>query len=357
MTPISDFQKNNFDLVRLFAALQVVLYHTAVRFELPIGPVEKLLHAFPGVPIFFAMSGFLISASLERSSSLRSYARNRVLRLVPALWACLGATAIVAYLLGFDVATGKGLVWLLAQCAGLIYTPGFLRDFGFGSYNGALWTIPIEMQFYAALPVVYWLFSDPRTRNRRLVALWVPFAILAFFHLQGDPLAQGADETLAAKLLRYSFLPHFYLFLAGVCFQRFHLQRSRWIRGRGLYWLAAYLALTFLLPESAVTQFGMLLMLAVVAISLAYTAPTLAERTLRGNDISYGIYIYHGLLHNVFITFGYHRGWVDGFGVIVLTLLVGYLSWVLIERPFMRRKRGAGPAVPGPGDERPVPAG
>jgi len=56
-------QRNNFDLIRLFAALQVVVTH-GDRFILNWGGVlSPVLEFIPGVPIFFLISGFLISAS------------------------------------------------------------------------------------------------------------------------------------------------------------------------------------------------------------------------------------------------------------------------------------------------------
>jgi peptidoglycan/LPS O-acetylase OafA/YrhL len=88
------------------------------------------------------------------------------------------------------------------------------------------------------------------------------------------------------------------------------------------------------------------LLLGVVALSMAYTAPTTARRWLRGNDISYGVYIYHGLLINAFLELGFDRGaWLLPW-LVLCALLAGYLSWVLVERPFLRRKRQHGSSGP-----------
>ena len=68
-----EFKVNNFDLLRILAALQVVLAHTRVHLDIQRLPLWSLVEAFPGVPIFFAISGFLISASFERTPNLASY--------------------------------------------------------------------------------------------------------------------------------------------------------------------------------------------------------------------------------------------------------------------------------------------
>lgn len=46
------FGINNFDLIRLFAAFQVLLLHTSYHLKVDIG-YGNLLKYFPGVPIFF----------------------------------------------------------------------------------------------------------------------------------------------------------------------------------------------------------------------------------------------------------------------------------------------------------------
>ncbi len=66
------FLKNNFDLIRLFAAFQVALVHVFRIMEIETAWVGSfilhLFYLFPGVPIFFFISGFLISRSYENNS-------------------------------------------------------------------------------------------------------------------------------------------------------------------------------------------------------------------------------------------------------------------------------------------------
>ena len=91
------FSKNNFDLIRLIAAAEVAIRHTMVHVAPKqfVYPLEVLFALVPGVPIFFFLSGFLISRSWERSPSASEYFRNRALRLFPALWTCIAfATAL-----------------------------------------------------------------------------------------------------------------------------------------------------------------------------------------------------------------------------------------------------------------------
>jgi peptidoglycan/LPS O-acetylase OafA/YrhL len=336
---------NNFDLLRIFAATQVMIGHGIAHLGIAAPAwLLDLVHAFPGVPIFFVISGFLISASWERSEGLVAYARNRALRIFPALWCCVLATVLVTGAFGFSTLHRDGVAWFGAQLAGLIYTPEFLAGFGMGSYNGSLWTIPIELQFYVMLPVVYALLAlRPGKGTARLALAWLAFVgIGVAAHGLADSYA-GA-EPLAYKLLRYSFVPQFFLFLAGVLMQRCRIHESRLMAGKGAWWLAAYLGFHYAAPASPATYVPSTLLLGVAAVSMAFTAPTTARRWLRGNDISYGVYIYHGLLINAFLEMGLAgTPWLLAW-LVACALMVGYLSWVLVERPFLRRKRRHGPS-------------
>ncbi|MBK8972421.1 MAG: acyltransferase family protein [Hahellaceae bacterium] len=110
------FGTNNFDLIRLLAALQVTLIHGLEH--LGIGMpflLNQIIQSIPGVPIFFVISGYLISASFERRKSLANYYFNRFLRVYPGLWFCL-LISILSVVCVYPVSTSlfEGLAWLSA---------------------------------------------------------------------------------------------------------------------------------------------------------------------------------------------------------------------------------------------------
>jgi peptidoglycan/LPS O-acetylase OafA/YrhL len=349
MTPDSRLKLNNFDLLRIAAALQVLVGHALAHLDLPMPAWWSFFAAFPGVPIFFVISGFLISKSYERSASLGTYARNRALRIYPALWVCIGLTVAVASIAGFSFVRPQAAAWLPAQMVGLIYTPAFLSTFGFGSYNGSLWTIPIELQFYIVLPLVYWLLPRRAARFDACLAAVVVFftAVALVFVATAPPLVEGGYESPLQKLVRYSFAPHIYLFLAGALLQRLQAQQRRWIAGKGLHWLVAYLVFHFALPANAWTEVAGTLVLAVAVIAVAFTWPGVSHRLLRGNDLSYGVYIYHGLIINVFLLLGWRGHMALIPALAALTAAASFASWKLVEQPCLRRKSGrSAPSMP-----------
>ena len=84
-----------------------------------------------------------------------------------------------------------------------------------------------------------------------------------------------------------------------------------------------------------------LLPLAGLVISGAMSAPGLSDRILRHRDISYGTYIYHMLVINLMVQFGVRAGLLSVVAAIVLSLALATLSWVVVEKPFLMRKRSA----------------
>jgi len=59
---------------------------------------------------------------------------------------------------------------------------------------------------------------------------------------------------------------------------------------------------------------------------------------MKHNDFTYGIYIYHMLIVNVFVELG-QGGVKNLFLVLMLSIVSGVLSYFLIERPFLTMKK------------------
>ncbi|RFZ82813.1 acyltransferase [Mucilaginibacter terrenus] len=329
------FKINNFDLLRLLAATEVIFDHYYQHLKLPLSHTAlKIIYLFPGVPVFFVISGYLISASYERNNSLKNYVRNRALRIYPGLWGCLLVTIIVLSFTGASFLNKQTLAWLPSQMAGLIYTPGFLAGYGFGAYNGSLWTIPIELQFYIMLPLCF-VMAPKKWINQWFIALFLVFLALNLAY-QLVPLSEQVS-----KLMRYTFVPYFYLFLAGVIFQRLRIYQHNFIYGKAMYWIVPYVIFSlFFFDRMAPAYFTVIqyIFMAFVLLSMAYTLPALADKLLRKNDVSYGVYMYHGLVLTVAVQLGMVAH-INLFIVIAITIILATLSWVLIEKPSIRRKQ------------------
>lgn len=348
----ASIRHNNFDLIRLLAASQVVLFHGMEHLG-PQGashsPFGQLLSWFPGVPIFFVVSGFLVSLSFERAPSVGEYFRNRALRIFPALWVCLAFALATVLLFGMPLRSSPGPLqfagWWAAQMSIVqFYNPDFLRDYGVGVLNGSLWTIPVELQFYTVLPLLYLVVKA--SKGTRAAWLLVAIAALAM-SVAIASWASVRTGSMASRLAYVSLAPYLYLFLLGLLLQRGFASAARWLEGRGLQWLAIYIV-ACVVGKSIGWNVGnndahpvLAMLLGVTTISLAFTARHLSERLLAGNDISYGTYIYHMPIVNACIALGLEGGvrWV--MLVLLLTYVLAFGSWRLVEMPFLRRKHAA----------------
>ena len=332
--PAPTFVRNNFDLIRIVTAVLVLVNHSLGHLKLPVPGWYAVIQQFQRVPMFFVMSGFLLSASFERNSNLRQYFTNRLTRIYPALWMCLILTVILfAAICGVNFLNGETAPWLAAQGIGLIYTPSFLRDFGYGSYNGSLWTIVIELQFYLCLPVIYWLFRKVKW-NKYFYLLFALSCITSLLLYSYTKTLSGSTAWIA-KVARYTFLPHAYIFLTGILLQRLKVYEWKWVRGKAFLWMAIFLALSYTLPPSIISKTIAMIVLAFCTISLAYSAPGVATKLLKNRDISYGVYLYHGMLLAMLVEMGIiGSGWYL-IGVAAVTFLLAWLSYRYIEQPAM----------------------
>lgn len=334
---------NNFDLIRLIAALQVVVVHGYEHFAIEGGRIiVNLISIFPGVPVFFVISGFLVSASWERNPVLLSYARNRILRIYPALWMCLAVsilTVITVY--PVDLSSATFFKWLFAQTTiGQFFNPDFMRGYGIGVINGSLWTIPVEIQFYLLLPLLYFFFNKIGWDVRVLGLIVISLAIANYAFMDAREQYGG----LLIKAIGVTVFPYLYIFLIGVLLQRNFLSISRFLVDKFLYWLILYLAIALISANFGFRHQGNSLnpilcaLLSLLTISFAYTYRTASKSILNGNDISYGVYIYHMVIVNFLVHIDLFKPLANFFIMLASSLVAALISWKLIEKPALSLK-------------------
>jgi len=348
-----DVSKNNFDLIRLLAAAQVAVLHVLYYLSSPwrTAPLIQLLELFPGVPVFFFISGFLISRSYEKTGSLADYWRNRALRIFPALHVCVLLNLLLVLGTGYFALVGAhfwqiAVLYLAKTTIFQFYNPDFMRGFGDGVLNGSLWTICVELQFYFLTPILYAMWVSDRKQRTNLVLVGLIIASLVCNRLLYSTQPEFA-ASVYWKLARVSFLPWIYMFLVGVLTQRNFARLAQLQRNWLLpILLPTYLGYALLLHrhgfgmDNSVSPLVFFPLAAVVFVG-AFSAPALARKLLRGQDISYGIYIYHVVVMNTFLF--YHRQGRLMYTVLVLaiTAAVALASWFLVERPCLRKKHRA----------------
>ena len=330
-------RENNFDLIRLIAAFQVLLSHGIAHLEIGNSlPIANILSLFPGVLIFFTISGFLIFSSFDRNKNIKKYFFNRFVRLFPALWLCFLCTVALLFSFNiisiFDFFGWTMLKWSLTQITFFqFWTPDILRTWGVGIPNGSLWTIPVELQFYVILPLIVLML-----KNINLIYKFIFFIVCSILFNLYLSSQQGLNETTMFKLAGVSVFPYLYCFLGGAIIYLYWNRIKTLIEGKAFYWLVAYIVFCLLFnsmpsyyPHNL--QIVSNILLSILTISVAYTLPTYGK-ILKGNDISYGMYIYHMLVINSFVALGYVGNIKYLFFAIVIITIFSWFSWTFIER-------------------------
>lgn len=337
---------NNFDLLRLLAAVQVFVMHSIAWLKVP-APIWFLEVAdwFPGVPIFFMISGCLVADSFSKSRSLVNYFWKRALRIFPGLWVCLGVSYILVAVRGeLDSVSliPKTLVWLAMQGSILQFVNFYVNP---GVTNGVLWSVSTELQFYILLPAFFVLIKRVLD-GRVLIGCIVVLAFLSgLFH---QWVLEHQLELLPRLFptLYASILANAYCFLFGLIFYLWRNKLLMLVSGRWAFCLVAYLALRMSLTmlgvtagvvHSTVLAVIVYALLAGVVFSTAFSFVTVAKSTLKGNDFSFGIYLYHMPLLYLVLYFG--ETGVQGMAMLFALLCVFAAgSWYFVERPFLRIK-------------------
>lgn len=131
------------DLFRFCAALAVVFYHYTARLDSDSFPTLSTITRFGylGVPFFFMISGFVISASAEKANPL-DFLVARIGRLYPAYWIGVSFTALVVIF--FSTETVLPIDYL----ANLTMLNNYV---GIENLDAVYWTLHAELKFYGCI--------------------------------------------------------------------------------------------------------------------------------------------------------------------------------------------------------------
>lgn len=359
--------------LRAVAALAVLIFHLRFYTSLP----SVVGYGDAGVTVFFLLSAFLLYRPLARvhldggkPQRLRTYARRRVLRIVPAYWVVLTIGAVLL-----------SQRYVFGPKGPLFY--GFLqiyqRNTLFGGVSVA-WTLCIEVTLYAFLPLWAWLMRRFPARNRQRVLLLELLGCVLLIALSTiwKEVVLGPENFLTGSGPWFYFALPSYLdqFAIGMALAVL----SVWWQGKplpaplrpldrfpGLSWVVAGVALW--VTTETVTRSGRLLGSTSVdvgqqwlyaAIALFLILPCVFGDQRRGllrkslglrpilwiGMVSYAVYLWHTLVLQYLskwhvpgtVARALHISptliWIP-FGI-GATLVIAALSWHLIEQPALR---------------------
>ncbi len=356
------------DGLRFVAIMSVFFFHvgrmTEIRVQPYVEPTNRLLalvgwaifNGDRGVPIFFAISGFILGIPFARERllggpkvSIRQYLLRRLTRLEPPY--------MISQLLRlYPVMVARSLSFaqiLPHLLAGLLYI--HLLVYGtFPTVQLVGWSLEIEIQFYLLTPLLAAFFfrKSPWTRRALLAGFLVLHSVvipLVGPALVGDPLlgTPGARFTVNTILYWIRF------FVAGMLIADMYVSLMPKLREHWA-WDAASLVLwpaAFLMPTFDWMLLGPFLLVVMFVgafkgrvVPMFFRLPLVT--TIGG--MCYSLYLTHSIvLQGLYVAYikvlpGIHgffpRMFVGEVLIVPWLVIFGAVYFVLIERPCMDKR-------------------
>lgn len=318
--------------LRAIAATAVLLFHAAETTKDRL-PSASLIYDIVddrfalGVPLFFAISGFVLSHAIQRESAPRFLAA-RVLRIYPAFF-----LAVVLTLLVSMVPTGAipwpPRSWLALTLLPLGPTPSPL--------GGIEWTLVYEVSFYLVFPLL-WL-----ARSRRVAWLfcagWLAVIVAASV---GWPGRFTHEMPRGISILLSAFnLPFIFGIAAYLAHQRLSLSQSRMLLIPALALLIGLQFVHARETEYLIVGLAFGLLLAIVGRQCLDRDISRNSLVVRCGDYSYGLYLLHNTIIVAIASRVVPAGWSAAtlFAVLVCAGLAGGCAFGAFEQAIYVRMR------------------
>jgi peptidoglycan/LPS O-acetylase OafA/YrhL len=341
-----------FDFLRIWLAMSVLWFHSFVI----VGSMNQLettpwwYYIYSVMPMFFALSGFLIAGSADRLS-LGNFLINRRLRIVPALAVEIIISAIIIGPLFTRFALSEYLTniqfwhyftnifgWIQYQLPGV-----FLGHPSAGVINQSLWTVPFEVGCYALISGVI-VFRLGRRPSLVLLFAAALLILPVLFQLSG---MVGRDGKTDYALLNYALFSRgsllFPSFLLGACFYwfRFKIPFSGAIAA-----VCGICCMVLAVAGNATWRDYYALNLASVVLLVYLTVyigccPFRKIPFYSRGDYSYGIYLYGYPLQQCLLSLiPSMTYWLIHFlASLLLATGAATFSWHFIEKPILKLRK------------------
>lgn len=337
---------NNFNLLRILAALAVLFSHCYPLTGNPTEPFAQLTGLTAGtiaVDTFFIISGFLVTTSLIKTANIKVYLLSRAIRIFPALAVaamfCVFVVGPIFTRLSLgeyftDKLTYKHLLHNSTALFGLKFKlPGVFEGNVYpNAVNGSLWSLRWEIRLYLILALIGWVhFRWPHRfgpRGLKTVILALAVGAMSGYLVKYLGLAGTKGMNMSLHLTAM-----FFYGAALFCFQH-----RVSLSARGMLIAVAAMALAVLDRQWFFVAYN--LGLGYLVLCLAYLPGGVVRKFNAIGDYSYGIYIYAFPVQQSLMAL--HPG-LEPIQLLAtatpVTLVLAMLSWHLLEKPALRIKK------------------
>lgn len=334
---------------RGIAAFSILLFHSRMA-------CFKTL--WIGVPMFFVLSGFLITRILTQSKTDQNYFKRfyfrRALRIFPIYYLALGVSVVWCYATKGDF---KLLPYFIFYLQSFPISLGVEPAYCYAHMNHT-WSLSVEELFYFIWPLMVLLCNERALKALCIVLglssiVFKLIPILFFYSSKTDPFVFASLPGSIDALMAGAFLGILSLKkkedLYGA-FPRYSIQFS----------LLAFVVIfvlyyqNFDAPDNfSVFKFSLYLttlLLSFTGIARLISNQSAITQRLFNNKliqlmgtISYGLYLYHFLIYIIIWAIAKNLNldfsqWIFLPIQILTTYVVALFSWLFIERPLLKLK-------------------
>lgn len=362
------------DVLRGLAILLVIAHNTQLLNPPELSGVVALAQyalniGWVGVQLFFVLSGFLITGilldELGRPNGMRNFLVRRALRIFPLYYGFLLLVFVVLPALGIQPEIYRrdshNQTWLWT------YLSDWTSPLGIGPHSlPHFWSLAVEEQFYLVWPLVVLALRTPAKVAQACVAVALVSLLCRIALLQTDLPAEVLYEWPLCRMDALALGG-----LAAACWR--HPHWAQWVRHRASAILCVTVAgfaavfvwthgLPRLSPRGVTAGYTGLALLFMVAVywlawrdteradeARAWTASAPARLLQSVGKYSYGMYVFHKPMHDLFSApllarLGVsHIGSIGPaclhvLGVALAAYVSAWLSYHLYEVHFLRLK-------------------
>jgi len=326
-----------FDALRFYLSVAIVIYHAK---QVVVGREAADYQAsvlFPYllalVPIFFCLSGFLVTGSAIRTPSIRQFLTNRSLRIFPALTVEVALSALIlgpwlTSVAWQDYFENKKLFSYFGNIVGRVRMslPGVFDNNPIpDTVNASLWTLQPEFHCYLIMTA---LMLSTIVYRRGLATILYGTLTLALSILNWRTDLGHPGDVFPGHVIVYYFA-------TGII--AYHWVRSIPIHG-GLFILAAILAYCMIDVPGLMYLASLPVAYCTIYVGLS---PFRLVYPFNTGDYSYGIYLFNFPIQQTVVYFfpNVKDWWLLLLISLPLTILFAACSWRWIEKPALRLKR------------------
>lgn len=321
------------DGLRGLAAICVVFFHYTNGSNSYSNEVFFFKYGHYGVELFFIISGFVISMTLQRKNTFFQFWKARFFRLFPVYWICMTLTFAVTSFIGLDYMKRTFSQYLLN-------TPMISKFISVKFIDGSYWSLQYELFFYLIMACIFYFLTKNLSKILLifggLTLIQICINILDFNIIMTN--YGGLVSTLYFRLYGILFIEYVHLFTVGIALFTIIKEKKSWA------W--AYVALGIVSSISiSIEDF----IATVLIMGILFSALWLKWSVWRSKimiwlgSISYVLYLIHMFIGRSVIMYLVDNEVAVHLAIAITILLIMGIATLLtkfIERPLFNKLTG-----------------